>query len=80
MFKRPTERTKQMALGVAFGAIMSGSVISGIPTNVPNLSRALSCGNCSLQLKRGLPVDFVAHMTDEQKKAFKKAMKKRGGK
>lgn len=77
MLKKPTEQAKKAALGIAFGVVMSGTVISGIPGNVNGLARALSCGNCVMHLKNGVPTQFAAVMTDEQKKAFKRAMKNR---
>lgn len=74
---RPTEQAKKAALALAFGVVMSGSVISGIPGNVKGLSRALSCGSCKMELKRGVPTQFSAVMTEEQKKAFRKALRNR---
>ena len=70
-----TEREKKQALALAFGVMNRGSMISGIPGGVPGLSRALSCGSCVIKLSRGIPTQFADHMTDEQKKAFKKALK-----
>ena len=77
MLRKPSEQAKRAALGVAFGVMMSGSVISGIPGNVNRLARALTCGNCVMQLKNGVPTQFQAVMTDEQKKAFKRALRNR---
>ena len=75
MIRKPSEQAKRAALGVAFGVMMSGSVISGIPGNVNGLARALTCGNCVMQLKNGVPTQFQAVMTDDQKKAFKRALR-----
>lgn len=77
MRRKPTEQAKQAALGVAFGVMMSGSVISGIPGNINGLARALSCGHCVMQLKNGVPAKFAGVMTEEQKKAFKRALRNR---
>lgn len=77
MLSKPTEQAKRVALGLAFGVLVSGSVISGIPAGVSGLSRALSCGNCKMELKRGVPTQFAGVMTDEQKKMFKKALRNR---
>ena len=77
MLKKPSEQAKKAALGIAFGVMMSGSVVSGIPGNVNGLARALTCGNCVMQLKNGVPTQFAGVMTDEQKKAFKRALKNR---
>ena len=77
---KPTEQMKRIALGVAFGVMFSGSTISGIPSNIPGLTRAVSCTNCTLRLSNGVPSQFSAIMTDEQKKLFKKALKKQRGK
>lgn len=74
---KPSEQAKRAALGIAFGVMMSGSVISGIPGNVNGLARALSCGNCVMKLSKGVPTQFAAVMTDEQKKAFKRALRNR---
>lgn len=76
MFRKTSEQAKKAALGLAFGVVMSGSVISGIPAGVPGLSRALSCGNCVMKLSKGVPTQFAAVMTEEQKKAFKRATRK----
>ena len=75
--KKPSEQAKKAALGIAFGVMMSGTVISGIPGNVNGLARALTCGNCVMQLKNGIPTQFQAVMTDEQKRAFKQALRSR---
>ena len=75
--KKPSEQAKKAALGIAFGVMMSGSVVSGIPGNVNGLARALTCGNCVMRLKNGVPTQFQAVMTDEQKKAFKRALRNR---
>lgn len=77
MLRKPTEQAKKAALGIAFGVVMSGTVISGIPGNVNGLARALSCGNCVMKLKNGVPTQFAGVMTDEQKKAFRRALKNR---
>lgn len=77
MLKKPSEQAKKAALGIAFGVMMSGTVISGIPGNVNGLARALTCGNCVMQLKNGIPTQFQAVMTEEQKKAFRRAMRNR---
>lgn len=77
MLKKPSEQAKKAALGIAFGVMMSGTVISGIPGNVNGLARALTCGNCVMQLKNGVPTQFQAVMTDDQKKAFKRALRNR---
>lgn len=77
MLKKPTEQAKKAALGIAFGVVMSSSMVSGIPGNVNGLARALTCGNCVMQLKNGVPTQFAGVMTDEQKKAFKRAMRNR---
>ena len=77
MLQKPTEQAKKAALGIAFGVMMSGTVVSGIPGNVNGLARALTCGNCVMQLKNGVPTQFQAVMTEDQKKAFKRALKNR---
>lgn len=75
--EKPSEQAKKVALGIAFGVMMSGSIVSGIPGNVNGLARALTCGNCVMQLKNGVPTQFQAVMTDEQKKAFRRALRNR---
>jgi hypothetical protein len=77
MRSKPTEQAKKAALGIAFGVMMSGSVISGIPGNVNGLARALTCGNCVMQLKNGVPKQFAGVMTDDQKKVFRRALRNR---
>ena len=77
MLRKPTEQAKKAALAIAFGVVMSGSVISGIPGNVNGLSRALSCGNCVMKLSRGVPTQFQAVMTEQQKRDFKRAIRNR---
>lgn len=74
---RYSETAKKQALALAFGVVMTGSVISGIPGNVNGLSRALSCGNCTMRLNKGLPSQFAAVMTDEQKKVFKQSLRRK---
>lgn len=75
--KRPTENEKKRALALAFGVSMSDSVVSGIPGGVPGLGKALTCGDCRIKLARGVPKQFATVMTDEQKKAFKNALKEK---
>jgi len=70
-----TEKAKKTALALAFGVAIQGSFITGIPGGVPGLDRALSCGNCKIGMSKGLPTQFMAHMTEEQKKAFKKSLR-----
>lgn len=74
---KPTERAKQAALALAFGVVMQGSMVSGIPGGIPGLSRALSCGSCTMSLSKGVPTQFAAVMTEEQKRRFKAELKKR---
>lgn len=69
------DKAEKMALALAFGVVMSGSMISGIPGNVPGLTRILSCNSCEVKMSRGLPSQFLAYMSEEQKKAFRKAMR-----
>lgn len=73
-------KAEKMALALVFGVMMQGSVVSGIPGGVPGLSRALGCGSCSIQLSKGIPTQFAAYMSEEQKKAFKQAMKRKASK
>lgn len=77
---RVTEKAKKAALAIAFGVAVQGSMISGIPGAIPGLPRALSCGNCKMQLSKGVPSQFVAYMSEEQKKAFKQAIKRKAKK
>lgn len=74
---RPSEQAKKAALALAFGVVMHGSVISGIPGHVNGLARALSCSSCKMEHKKGVPAQFSTIMTDEQKKAYKKALRRR---
>lgn len=70
-------KAEKAALALVFGVAMQGSIISGIPGFVPGLTRTLGCGSCEVRLAKGLPTQFVAHMSEEQKKAFKAEMKRR---
>lgn len=74
---KPTEQAKKAALALAFGVVMSGTMVSGIPGGIPGLSKALTCGSCSMQLSKGVPTQFAAVMTEEQKRRFKAELKKR---
>ena len=76
MMRRYSEQAKKAALALAFGVVIQGSLISGIPGQVAGLSRALSCGNCVLKLNKGVPTQFAHIMTDEQKRTFKRELKK----
>lgn len=71
-----TERAKKTALALAFGVVMQGSMVSGIPGGVPGLSKALTCGSCTMGLSKGVPTQFAAVMTEEQKRRFKAELKK----
>lgn len=73
-------KAEKMALAMVFGVAIHGGLISGIPGFVPGLTRTLGCSTCEVRLSRGLPTQFVNYMTDEQKKAFKAAMRKKGAK
>lgn len=73
-----SERAKRTALALAFGVVIQGGFVTGIPGGVPGLSRALTCGNCVMKLNRGVPTQFAAIMTKEQKDTFRKATKKGG--
>lgn len=73
-----SERAKQAALALAFGIALQGGFVTGIPGGVPGLGRALTCGTCTMQLSKGVPTQFATVMTDEQKKAFKQALKRKG--
>lgn len=71
------EKVKRTALALAYGVMMQGGLISGIPGGVPGLTRAVSCVNCTMKLnKSGIPTQFAPYMTDEQKKKFKSVIKK----
>lgn len=69
-------KAEKMALAFVYGVIMQGSIITGIPNNVPGLTRTLGCSSCEVKLSKGVPKQFAAYMSDAQKKAFKQAMKK----
>lgn len=70
-----TNQKKKQALALAFGIPFQQGFITGIPAGVRGLPRALT-SNDDIKLVKGLPVDFVNHMTDEQKKAFKAEIKR----
>lgn len=71
------ERVKRTALALAYGVMMQGGLISGIPGGIPGLSKAISCTSCTMKLnKSGVPSQFSMYMTDEQKKKFKSAIKR----
>ena len=71
------EKAKRTALALAFGIMMQGSLIYGIPGGIPGLTRAVSCTSCTMRLnKGGIPSEFAPYMTDEQKKKFKSEIKK----
>ena len=72
-------KAEKAALALVFGVVMQGSIISAIPGFVPGLTRTLGCGTCEVKLNRGLPTQFTAYMSEEQKKAFKAEMKRRKG-
>lgn len=64
------------ALALAFGVVLAGNSAFGIPGGVPGLSKALTCVQCEIKTnKSGIPTEFAAYMTPEQKRAFKKAAK-----
>ena len=72
-----SERIKRISLALAFGIVLQGSFITGIPGGVPGLGRAVSCTSCTMKLnKGGIPSEFAPYMTDEQKKKFKEVIKK----
>lgn len=71
-----TEKAKRAALALVFGVAMQGGFVTGIPGGVPGLSRAITCGSCVMQLSKGVPTQFAAIMTEEQKKKFRKELKK----
>ena len=71
------DKASKAALALVFGVVMSGSVISGIPGQVPGLTRALGCSSCVLKLSKGVPTQFAPYMSDAQKKAFKAEIKRR---
>lgn len=73
-----SEKTKKMALALAFGIALQGGFVTGIPGGVPGLGRALTCGSCTMSLSKGLPTQFTAYMSEAQKKTFKEALKRRG--
>lgn len=75
--KNITEQAKKAALAVAFGAVMNGSIVTGIPSNVPGLSRALTCPSCTMKLSGKLPAQFTQYMTNEQKEKFRQSIKRR---
>lgn len=75
--KSVSEKAKRTALALAFGIVIQGGFVTGIPGGVPGLSKALTCGNCVMKLSRGVPSQFSMFMTDEQKKAFKTALRKK---
>lgn len=68
-------KAEKIALALAFGVVMHGSVISGIPGGVPGLTKTLACATCSIKMSKGLPTAFAPYMTEAQKKAFKQARK-----
>lgn len=72
-------KAEKLALALVFGVAMQGSIISGIPGGVPGLSRTLGCATCQIKLSKGIPTQFAAYMSEEQKKAFKAAMKRKKG-
>lgn len=72
-----SEKAKRTALALAFGIVIQGGFVTGIPGGVPGLSRAITCSNCTMKLSKGIPTQFSMFMTDEQKKAFKQALRDR---
>ncbi len=70
------DKVKKQALALAFGVVMTSSLISGIPGNINGLTRLLSCGTCKVQMYRGLPIVFADQMTDEQKRIFRRELKR----
>jgi len=72
------DKAEKAALALVFGVVMSGSLISGIPGNVPGLARTMGCASCVLKLSKGVPTQFAAYMTEEQKKQFKQLTKRKG--
>lgn len=72
-----SEKAKRTALALAFGIVIQGGFVTGIPGGVPGLSKALTCGNCVMKLSRGVPSQFSTFMTDEQKRVFKAALRKK---
>lgn len=75
--KSVTEKSKRMALALAFGIAIQGGFATGIPGGVPGLSRALTCGSCVMQLSKGVPTQFASYMSPAQKEAFKQALKRK---
>lgn len=75
------DKAQKQALALVYGVMMTTSLVYGIPGGIPGLARTLSCATCKVELTKGVPTKFAAHMTDEQKAAFKKEykrLKKRG--
>ena len=70
------DKAKKQALALAFGVVMSSSIISGIPGHVNGLARLLSCTSCKVDMSRGLPSAFSGYMTEEQKRAFRRELKR----
>ena len=68
-------KAEKAALALVFGVVMSGSMISGIPGHVPGLTKTLGCATCTLKLNKGIPTQFAPFMSEEQKKAYRKAMR-----
>lgn len=64
-------KREKEALAIVFGIVRRDNLVHGIPGDVPNILRAVSCPNCTLKLKDGLPVDFVAYMTTAQKAQYR---------
>lgn len=78
--KSVSEKTKRMALALAFGIVVQGGFATGIPGGVPGLSRALTCGSCVMKLSQGVPSQFAAYMSPAQKEAFKQAVRRKASK
>lgn len=68
-------RKEKRILGEVFGVVARDGLLSGIPGNIPNLRKALTCEKCKIKLVRGIPKYFAPYMTEEQKAEFKRLMK-----
>lgn len=71
------DQQRKQALGKIFGVKVSDGLISQIPMRVPGLLRKLTCYDCKVKISKGLPIEFIEYMTDEQKAEFKALTKRK---
>lgn len=65
------DKAKKDALALVFGVVKRDNMLSGIPGYVPGLLQKLHCTSCEVKLVKGLPIQFIDYMSEEQKEQFK---------